>query len=221
MSSHWEMPDVTGALERGGYQRAADCGDGRVWYIFPDGEPTVERYVVLEPKTKLGIYSVYFGFSNADLRRVRAELASSVAAEIGKKLNKFAPCWTTFDVGRPLNWPLLGIPYPREQAAARVQFSAMCQYLQGVLDPIDGPAAVLDRLLRVDSPFDWISLNHPVRRAVEAVAAASVVGQGLGAAKERLFAAQPYLYQSLRTGSRWPRLIDTLATYAEALPKRA
>jgi hypothetical protein len=200
-------------LERAGYQRT-DGGDARLWYLYPAGNASVQRYTVLEPKPKLRIFAVNFGFSNEDVRGLRNRIAKQVVSELGK-VSRETLCWTTFDVGRALQWPLLGIPYPRDAVTARNQLTEMCQYLGTQLELVRGPAEVSHRLTSSDAPFGWMSLNHPVRRAVEAVAATRVSGQDLAEVKRRLLGVQPTLYQALRVGPRWPRTVEMICRAAD------
>jgi hypothetical protein len=175
--------------------------------VSPKSTTAAEQYVLLEHKKTLRLYGVFIGFSNIEVRHVRNQLAVAVLSELGRSLSMSARCWSTFDVGRALNWPLFGIPYPRERSTGSSQFAQMIEYLVSVLEPIDGPKSMLDRLVSFEPPYDWISLNHPVRRAVEAVATAKVSGHDLSDVERKLLLAQSYLYKELRNGPRWPELI--------------
>ena len=202
-----QLSDVTGALERREYQRIPSESDGKLWYVSSKSTATAEQYVVLEHKKTFRIYGVYIGFSNSEIRDLRNVLLKSTLFPTIKQLNGKARCWSTFDVGRALNWPLLGIPYPRERSHGMTQFTQMTEYLAAVLEPVDGPAAILERLLSTDVPFDWAGLNHAVGRAVEVVATAKVIGHPMQDVQTKLLAAQADLYKELKTGTRWPELI--------------
>jgi hypothetical protein len=80
---------------------------------------------------------------------------TAVLSTLPRSLNAKARCWSAFDIGRALDCPLLGIPYPRERSAGFTQFTQMIEYLAAVLEPIDGPSVMLDRLLSCDIPFEW------------------------------------------------------------------
>jgi hypothetical protein len=203
----WSLSDVSTGLERRGYQRIASHWDGKLWYLSPKSTPAAQQYVVLEHKSTLKVYGAYMAFSNSDIRALRDSLKVRLVGELGESSLLAAPAWTTFDIGRALKWPLLGIPYPRERAAAVAQFSGMCDYLVTVLEPIDGPRAMLGLLMRLDVPFDWGGLNHPVRRAVELVATAQVAGHSMEDVRSKLLMAQKDLHAGLRTGPKWPDLV--------------
>ena len=217
----WQLSDVTAVLERTGYQRiASSYNDARLehlaptlWYLSPKSTAAAEQYAVLEHKKTFQIYGVRIGFSSSEVRHIRNQLAAAVLSELGKSLNMKAQCWSTFDVGRALNWPLLGIPYPRERSVGFTQFTQMIEYLVAVLEPIDGPSVMLDRLLSCGIPFEWGAPNHPVGRAVEVVATAKVSGHDMSDVQEKLLMGQKYLYKELRTGRTWPDLIARICNY--------
>lgn len=208
----WQLSDVTGELERHGYQRIVAGSDARLWYLSPKSTAAAEQYVVLDHKKTFRIYGVSIGFSNNEIRHLRNELAGVVLAELGKSLSMRARCWTTFDVGLALQWPLLGIPYPRERSFGFSQFRQMTEFLATVLEPIDGPAAMLDRLAGTDSPFDWAVYNNPLRRVVEVVATAKVAGHDIAEVEKKLLRAQSQLNKELRTGPRWPELVEQICS---------
>jgi hypothetical protein len=217
----WQLSDVTGVLERNGYQRIADSDDNArlqhlsstLWYLSPKSTTAVEQYLVLEHKKTFGIYGVYIGFSSGEVRRVRSQLVTTVLSTLPKSLSANAWCWSKFDIGRALDWPLLGIPYPRERSAGFTQFEQMIEYLAAMLESVDRPCVMLDRLLSFDSPFEWGPPNHPAGRAVEAVATAKVSGHDLPDVQEKLLMAQRYLHKELRTGPTWPALIARICSY--------
>jgi hypothetical protein len=101
-----QLSDVTGALERREYQRIASESDGKLWYVSPRSTATAEQYVVLEHKKTFRIYGVYIGFSNSEIRHLRNVLLEASLLRTIEQLNGETRCWSTFDVGRALNWPL-------------------------------------------------------------------------------------------------------------------
>jgi hypothetical protein len=209
----WTTSDVVSALESRSYQRLAEPvrrAAGGLWYGSPTSTAETKQYIQLQSKFGGTAYGVRVGFSLASakslLEAARARINEIAEVSIGP--NEY--CWTLFDAGRALNWPLLTIPHPNDKSMGAQQFDDLAQkFLGPVCESVIDAQAVLERLLRTEVPFDWGACN-PIVRGAEVIATAVAHRIDLDPIVERLRGYQNRLNVIYRSGDKWKFKLDAL-----------
>src|SRR5262249_50128587 len=155
----WSAADVLAALERRGYQRLPTPDHPRsrdVWYSSPASALEAKQYVALTPNYGKLAFGFRFGFSVPAARVIlEAALPRFNELVVDYSVPSGLYCWTTFDAGRLLEWPVLAIPCPTNPARGSEQFKELVdRVLVPTFESAVSPKAVLERLLRSDVPFD-------------------------------------------------------------------
>ena len=202
----WTREDVISAFVLRGYQRIAGGGRGTQWYRGPASKPEATQYVVLENKSTARAFGVLVGFGNERARIIRRELEPTVRVRSRSMhpLNDY-PCWSLFDAGRALGWSLLALPSPIDRQQGPTQFAQLCEtFLKPVCENVTTAELGMERLMRVEVPFDW-EVSNAVMRVAEVVCVARACSADFAALKHRLEALRPHVHPQWRAS--WPELI--------------
>lgn len=204
-------------LETSGFssQRAVDEVPHLRWYGRQSRSGGVGAHVLVEWKPRLGGYSVQFGFSDLLAAPLRASVEGIVRTlNDGMWPPKGLPCWTLFNAGRLLSWPLLVAPNPTDPDEWCSQLTQLQhEVFQRTIEQVDTSEDLVSLLLRTSKPFEWGACN-PVARAAEVLASALTACQSDRTTLQQLEALLPHLPRSFSRGSRWK---DVLVQIYEAM----